>query len=89
MSTNGKPKPEVQVLAVLEACFKVGVKVKADSEWVFNALRFAVWGDADAYARDLLHRWVAIVEVCVQESDDHPNATFPVPSDRYLVNRNG
>src|SRR5258708_28358885 len=65
--------------------FKVGVKTKTDTSWVFNALRFGTRKDAEAYAKDLFRRWTAVTEYSVVESGDEPNATFPVPSETFKV----
>lgn len=67
--------------------FKVGVKTRGDTEWVYNGLRFAGHREADAYAKDLLMRWTAVTDYIVTESNDKANANFPVPSDRYRTQR--
>lgn len=67
--------------------YKVGVKTKHDKRFVFNGLRFADPKSAGAYGDDLYRRWSSVVEMTVEESDDPPNATFPVPSDRFGVSR--
>lgn len=73
-----KPKPK---------SFVVAVKVKTSHEWVHNGLRFDTDEEAASYARDLTLRWGAMVDYKIDPSDDLPNCTYPVPSDRYLVNR--
>lgn len=91
MDGNGRAATKM-VLAVVDAkpvSFKVGVKSAQDVEWVYNALRFYIWEDANTYARDLLRRWSVIHSVAVHESEERPNATYPVPSDRYQVARRG
>lgn len=87
---NGASAPaRVLVLAEIDEAaphsHKVGVKTIRDEEWVHNGLRFYAIEDANAYAKDLLRRWPAIHSVAVLNSDDRPNASYPVPSDRYPI----
>jgi hypothetical protein len=65
--------------------FKVGVKTKEDTEWVFNGLRFSTHEAAEEYAKDLFRRWTAVQQYTVVSSEDAPNASFPVPSETYKV----
>lgn len=68
--------------------YKVGVKTKSAKEmWTFNALRFGEQTDAIAYAGALHLRWSDVLDYMIADSDDTPNCTYPVPSDRYPVNR--
>jgi hypothetical protein len=71
----------------MTSTFKVGIKTKSDPTWVFNALRFANRGEAEAYAKDLFIRWTAVTEYTIEESDEAANTNFPVPSDRYRTQR--
>lgn len=91
MTDNGKPHATTVVLLDESPVksYKVGVKTVKDETWVYNALRFYVADDANSYARDLLRRWPAIHSVAVHGCEDKPNATFPVPSDRYPVKDRG
>lgn len=68
--------------------YLVAVQTKDNGNaWARNALRFEREADAKAYGEHLKLRWTAVTAVYIDTSDDHPNATFPVPSDRYLVLR--
>lgn len=67
--------------------FMVSVRVKGTATMVNNGLRFADVMDADRYGADLALRWPAVTRHDVIPSDDPPNCTYPVPSDRYPVNR--
>lgn len=68
--------------------WKVGVIVKSKpGELVFNALRFGSQGDAVFYGGTLRFRWREVVRVEIQECDEPPNCTLPLPSDRYPVDR--
>lgn len=68
--------------------YKVGVKTKSSKDmWTYNALRFGEEGDAIEYATALHRRWSDVLDYLVADSDDQPNCTFPVPSDRYPVSR--
>ena len=69
--------------------YRVGIKTKGDSHWVYNSLRFASMADAEAYADDIFKRWIAITDYVVEASLDGANATFPVPSDRYRCRGRG
>lgn len=90
METGTLDEPQ-QPLAVKPAqSYKVGVKTKHNPEaWAFNGLRFMTpgVGGAQGYASSLMRRWPALIATTVEESDEAPNATYPVPSDRYPVNR--
>ena len=52
--------------------FKVEVKTAGDSSWAANGLRHQTREGAEAYARDLEMRWLAVTEWRVVESDDEP-----------------
>ena len=69
--------------------FKIGIKTKktTDTSWAFNGLRFATREDAERYSQDLFRRWNQIRSCTIEECDDTPNAVYPVPSDRYAVER--
>ena len=67
--------------------YKVGIVALRDKSMIFNALRFATQEEAQSYAEDLRSRWTAPARIEVAHSFDHPNATFPVPSDRYVFDR--
>lgn len=68
--------------------YRVGVKTKSSKQmWVFNALRFGDKDSAEAYAQSLNIRWSDVLDYLIADSDDTPNCTFPVPSDRYPVPR--
>jgi hypothetical protein len=58
--------------------FKAGVKTKGDPDWVFNELRFGTYEEAEAYVKDLFHRWTAVQEYTVVESTDPVNTTRAV-----------
>lgn len=55
--------------------YKVGVRTTSDptARWGENALRFATYEEAEAWAIDLSIRWTAVREITVLESDDEPN----------------
>jgi hypothetical protein len=53
--------------------YKVGCKTRGDSEWAYNALRFATREQAEEYGADLYSRWTALDQYEVHESDDDPN----------------
>lgn len=42
--------------------WKVEVRVKGDTEFVSNGLRFETQRDAEQYGRDLYSRWLAVEE---------------------------
>ena len=65
--------------------YMVGIKTSFDEEWVWNGLRFKLYADAHAYAVGLKLRWTQVKEYFVAGCDDPPNATFPVPNDRYIT----
>lgn len=68
------------------ASYRVAVKTRADkTKWVYNQLRFARALDAAHYGAGLKRRWPDVVEVDIQPTNEPPNATYPVPSDRYLT----
>ena len=53
--------------------FKPEVQVHNDPKWYNNALCFATREEAEANARDLRMRWLAVVETRAAESDDTVN----------------
>jgi hypothetical protein len=56
--------------------YKVGVRTggdRPDAPWGENALRFATYEEAEAWAIDLSLRWTAVRKITVLESDDEPN----------------
>lgn len=68
--------------------YKVAVKTRNHShEWVYNGLRFNFFEHAQAYAEHLRTRWPDIVQTGVHHCDEQPNAMYPMPSDRYPVQR--
>jgi hypothetical protein len=67
--------------------FKVGVRNKKSEQWVYNGLRFHSEENAQAYADDLSRRWTWVREAAVHQSEDEPNAVFPVPDSTYQVPR--
>jgi len=69
--------------------FKVGIRTRemTGESWAFNGLRFASREHAERYAQDLFQRWDQVKSCTIEECDDEPNATYPVPSDRYKVER--
>lgn len=66
---------------------KVGIRLKGETAWTYNALRFSNEGEALAYADDLMKRWTLVRQVEVHRSEDEPNATFPVPDSTYHIPR--
>lgn len=72
----------------MPASYKVGVKTKQHAhEWAYNALRFTFQEHAVEYARQLCLRWPEVQQTAVHGCDDTANAIYPVPSDRYPVER--
>jgi hypothetical protein len=68
--------------------YRVGIKTKHNHEaWVYNQLRFSSIGDARRYGKALKLRWPEVTEFIVEDSVQLPNTEFPVPSDRYAVER--
>jgi len=67
--------------------YKVGVKTKTESNWVFNGLRFGHGGTAHEYGTSLMKRWPDVVAFEVQSCIEPANCTLPVPTDRYAVKR--
>jgi len=53
--------------------YKVACKTAGDTNWAYNALRFATREAADQYAIDLWSRWLALSEYEIHESEDAPN----------------
>ena len=53
--------------------YKVGCKTRGDSDWAYNALRFATREEAETYGADLFSRWTALREYEVHASEDAPN----------------
>lgn len=56
--------------------FKVGVKTAGDKNWVYNAIRLGTKEEAEAYAFDLMMRWLGVIDYEVQKSDDPVNYSF-------------
>lgn len=54
--------------------FKPMVKTGNDPQWYGNSLAFATQEEAELSARDLMNRWLLVVECCAQESDEPVNA---------------
>lgn len=66
--------------------FKVGVRTKSGGVSItYNGLRFDRIEHAQAYARNLAIRWTEVTMTFIHLSDDEPNASYPVPSDRFIV----
>jgi hypothetical protein len=73
---------------VSQFSFRVGVKAKnGPTHMVYNGLRFSDWDAATSYSHTLRTRWRDVEDVRVEKSTDAPNCSYPVPSDRYPVNR--
>jgi hypothetical protein len=53
--------------------FKVGVKTAGDTDWCFNAQRWATEEEAKKAGADLYRRWTAVKEWQVFPSEDEPN----------------
>lgn len=56
--------------------FKPEVVVDASGKWYGNALRFATREEAEASARDLAYRWLAVREWRAVESDEPVNYRY-------------
>ncbi len=54
--------------------FKPMVKTGNDPKWYGNALAFATEEEALLSARDLMSRWLLVVDCCAEESDEPVNA---------------
>ena len=54
--------------------FKPMVKTGSDPQWYGNSLAFATKEEAELSARDLMNRWLLVVDYCAQESDEPVNA---------------
>jgi hypothetical protein len=66
--------------------YAVAIRTRADkTKWVYNQLRFAEKLDAMHYGAALKRRWPDCLEFEIQPTGDPPNATYPVPSDRYAT----
>lgn len=52
------------------------VRTGSDPKFYGNALRFETREEAEAYAKDLMGRWLLVVEWRVDESDDPVNYRF-------------
>jgi hypothetical protein len=85
--SEGEGEEEVETARKMS--FKVGIITRqmTDGSWAFNALRFSRREDAERYSQDLFSRWNQVKSCTIEECDDDPNATYPVPSDRYEVER--
>lgn len=69
--------------------YKVGVISKSSNNdvVVHNGLRFLSEKDAEMYAAYLKLRWSDVKDTVVTACFEKPNSSFPVPSDRYTVER--
>jgi hypothetical protein len=68
--------------------YTVAIRVKREPmKYVTNGLRFDTHGNAVIYAADLRTRWRDVVGWTIAISSDPPNCTYPVPNDRYQVQR--
>lgn len=85
---DADPEDRQKLLLSTASSFQVGVRVKSDrNNWVYNGLRFQTTDEAAMYAKALVMRWGDAVDYTVEPSTDLPNCTYPVPSDRYPVQR--
>lgn len=57
--------------------WKLGCKTKADTNWAYNALRFATKEECEAYGGDLYSRWTALDKYEAHPSEDEPNTKWP------------
>ena len=88
MTEERKPEEQRKKKPSLSpSSFKVGIVAAGERSMIFNALRFATKEEAESYAEDLRGRWTVPTRIEVAHSFDHPNATFPVPSDRFVFDR--
>ena len=55
------------------ASYKVGVKTKGDTDWVYNQVRWPTYEAAREAGQDLAWRWMAVEKWEVHPSDDPPN----------------
>lgn len=53
--------------------WKPVVKVGNDEKWYDNSLRFATREEAEVSAKDLMARWLLVVDCRATESDDPVN----------------
>ncbi len=53
--------------------WKPEVRTGSDPKWYDNALVFATRGEAEKNVRDLMMRWMAVVDTRVVESTDKVN----------------
>lgn len=68
--------------------YSVAIRVKSEPmKYSTNGLRFDTHGNAVIYAADLRTRWLEVIGWTIATSSDPPNCTYPVPSDRYQVQR--
>ena len=56
--------------------WKTAVKVRGESGWSYNALRFATQEEAEAYGEDLYRRWLLVERCEAQETDEPVNYRF-------------
>ena len=61
--------------------FKVGCKTDGDTNWAYNAFRFATQEQAEAYGKDLCSRWLGLREWEVHPSDEEPNKGITTQED--------
>lgn len=53
--------------------YKPEVRTGSDPKWYDNNLAFATYDEAEYSARDLMNRWLLVVEYRVVESDEPVN----------------
>jgi len=56
--------------------WKPEVKIGSDPKWCANALVFATKEEAEASAKDLMYRWMAVTDYRAAESDHPVNYTY-------------
>lgn len=70
-----------------ERSYSVVVRTERKMLWEKNELRFCTRFDAEQYALDLKMRWRQVVEYRVQVRNESPNTIFPVPNQRYIIEK--
>lgn len=81
-------KPVNSITIQKARSYKVAIKTRDNKEeWAYNGLRFPSQTSAERYGHDLDKRWSLMIAYEVQQSDEPSNANYPVPSDRYDVQR--
>ena len=53
--------------------YKAEVIADASGKWCGNALRFAIYEEAEIYVIDLMRRWTLVTDTRVVESDEPVN----------------